>query len=80
MSDACLICETEAISLDDWYLKTTSAHGQIVVIECICRWCVKDMHEIRELVKTHDGSNSHARKLFDKIDILLNETTAGDSK
>ena len=47
MTDTCIICETDAISLDDWYLQIKSAHGKIAVIECICPWCVKDMIKIK---------------------------------
>ena len=42
MADACIFCLTEAVSLDDWYLKIQEAHGKIAVIECICPWCVKE--------------------------------------
>jgi hypothetical protein len=43
MTDSCLICQTDAISLDDWYLKISESHNNLTVIECICPWCVKDM-------------------------------------
>lgn len=43
MTDFCILCLTEAVSLDDWYVKTESAHGKIAVIECICPWCVREI-------------------------------------
>ena len=46
MTDTCLICQTDAISLDDWFLKIEEAHHEIAVIECICPWCVKEMIDI----------------------------------
>ena len=42
MTDSCLICECEAISLDDWFIKITNSHGKMVVLECICPWCIKE--------------------------------------
>jgi len=42
MTDACLSCGTEAVSLDDWYLQIRMSHGKIAVIECICPWCVQE--------------------------------------
>jgi len=43
LSDFCIFCLTEAVSLDDWYLKTKQAHGKTAIIECICPWCVNDL-------------------------------------
>lgn len=51
MTDACIICQTEAVCLDDWYLKTEPAHGKIAIIECVCPWCVRDFIKIREILK-----------------------------
>lgn len=59
MGDSCIICECEAVSLDDWFLKIEEAHGKIAVIECVCPWCVKDMWKIQDAQKLH-GEN----KLF----------------
>lgn len=75
MTDSCLICQTEAISLDDWYLKGIITRGKAAVIECICPWCVKDIHTIKELIKTHNGSDFHARELFDEIEEILCKET-----
>jgi len=47
MSDFCKICLTEAVSLDDWFLKTKSAHGKIAITECVCPWCVQDMLDVK---------------------------------
>ena len=43
MSDFCCLCLTEAVSLDDWFLKTKEAHGKTAIIECICPWCVNEI-------------------------------------
>lgn len=51
MTDACIICETEAICLDDWYVQFELVHGLVAIIECVCPWCVKEYIQIRKLVK-----------------------------
>jgi len=71
MTDSCIICQTEAIDLTDWFIKSYEVYGQTAVIECICPWCVKEVHQIQELVKTHDGSDYNARQIFDKIDLIV---------
>jgi len=38
MTDSCLICETDAISLDDWYICEMTT-------EVICPWCVKEAYK-----------------------------------
>lgn len=44
MTDACKICETEAIELDEWFLRINiQKDGKIAIVECICPWCVKEM-------------------------------------
>lgn len=43
MTDFCILCLTEAVSLDDWFLKTKPAHGKTAIIECICPWCVNEI-------------------------------------
>ena len=43
MTDFCILCLTEAVSLDDWYLKTEPAHGKTAIMECICPWCIKEL-------------------------------------
>jgi hypothetical protein len=67
MSDYCIICECEPDAPFGWF---TEVDGS----EAVCPWCVKDLRRIRELVKTHDGSDYHARQLFDQIDCLIEET------
>lgn len=64
MSDFCIICLTEAVTTEDWYYNKKST-------EFVCPWCVKDNHKIKDLVKTHDGSDYHARQIFDEIDEIL---------
>lgn len=49
MTDSCIICGSDAIELDEWFLKVEMSHGKIAVIECICPWCVKDAHKVTEL-------------------------------
>ena len=50
MTDSCIICETDADNLDDWYVQFEMSHGLVAIIECVCPWCVKDMYEIRKRV------------------------------
>jgi len=47
MSHFCKICLTEAVSLDNWFLKTKSAHDKTAIIECVCPWCVNDFIKLR---------------------------------
>ena len=66
MSDACIICECEAVDTEEWFFNKK-------IHEFVCPWCIKDMHKIKELVKTHDGSDYHTRQLFNQIQQLLEE-------
>jgi len=43
MTDTCLLCETDAVDMDGWFIKTEPAHGKMAIIECICPWCVKEI-------------------------------------
>ncbi len=48
MTDACVFCETEANSLDDWYCNfSMTPDGKIAIIEVVCPWCIKDLHKIK---------------------------------
>jgi len=72
MTDFCLICETEPISRGGWIYDQETT-------EAVCPWCVNDFRKIRDLVKTHDGSNFHAVEIFGQIeDILYEKTTHGE--
>ena len=66
MTEACIVCETELGCTDPtgWLYDPERS-------EAICPWCIKDLHKIRELVRTHNGSDSHARTLFDEIQLLM---------
>lgn len=66
MVDACIICQTEPVDDSAWYRCESTA-------EVICPWCQKDFHKIRELVSTHDGSDYHARQLFDEIEQIIDK-------
>lgn len=74
MGDACIVCECEPVDPQGWLIQE-SEEGAI--LECVCPWCVKDMKKVRDLIKTHDGSDYHARQLFDEIDLLFENTARG---
>lgn len=44
MSDFCLICETEPIENDGWFVSADESY------ESICPWCIRDIHFLRDLV------------------------------
>ena len=43
MSDACYICQTEAVDTEDWYFNEKSH-------EYVCPWCVRDLISIRKIL------------------------------
>ena len=43
MTDSCIVCETEPIDDSDWYRCES-------IMEVVCPWCVKDMHNIKEIM------------------------------
>ncbi len=54
MTDFCEICLTEAVDLDDWFLKVTISNGKLAIIECICPWCEKEMISIRLKIQENE--------------------------
>jgi len=53
MTDACIVCETEPIDDSDWYRCEST-------MEVVCPWCVKDMHNIKEMMKDNDPENCYS--------------------
>lgn len=41
MSDACIVCECEAVDTSDWFYCRKIA-------EYVCPWCIKEMWQIRD--------------------------------
>lgn len=46
MADNCIICECEAIDTKEWFFNEYN-------YEFICNFCVKDLHDISEMIKKH---------------------------
>ena len=70
MTDACILCGTEAVSLDDWFLKIEEAHGKIAVIECVCPWCVNEYHTEKEKAEKWDNAIKEGIVFGDKEWVL----------
>lgn len=41
MSDACIVCECEAVDTEEWYFNKK-------IHEFVCPWCVKDMKIVKD--------------------------------
>lgn len=69
MTDSCLICQTEPIESDDWFLNP-------ITLEVICPWCVKDMVTVKELF-----GNNHSPdqcKLVPDAKVIITEESKGE--
>ncbi len=64
MTNYCKICLTEAVNLDDWFLKIEQAHGKTTVIECVCPWCVEHYFSFKEMPAVHGYDKDKKKALL----------------